>query len=421
MKKRRTVFLVFILSLLMVLCGCAQSHTVNFNTDGGTFIEAETVKDGGKVTKPEDPVKEGYNFKEWQLNDAVYDFDTPVKEDIVLKAVYYSKVNTCTVIIEGKKYTMEFKDGETVSLENPTSTKGMNFVGWMVDGKLDDLSAVKDGSTVEAVFENAWIPCTKVYLPHKSYYTVEGTGSWKLDVIVEPADTNDKVIFKVDDESVVKVDEDGYIHAGKVGKTKVHITCGDQEFVIDFETRAKKVSVTSVTVTPAAIMMYGGNTEKLTVEVSPKDATDNTVTFKSNDTSVATVSSEGVITAKGPGLAKITVTAGGISAECEVCVEGEDVIFSMQNNVVLKEASGQKVPYKATHISCYDWSVNKEDVTLEAEFHTAYTSALKIDGNGNVYAAGYVYQSVDIPVYFTWNDGSSLNVRSADYIIRVEK
>jgi len=32
-----------------------------------------------------------------------------------------------------------------------------------------------------------------------------------------------------------------------------------------------------------------------------------------------------------------------------------------------------------------------------------------------------VYESVDIPVYFTYSDGSSLNVTSQTFTIRVEK
>ncbi|MBP5280397.1 MAG: hypothetical protein J6Z03_07920, partial [Erysipelotrichaceae bacterium] len=91
------------------------------------------------------------------------------------------------------------------------------------------------------------------------------------------------------------------------------------------------------------------------------------------------------------------------------------------NNVSVKAGSGEKIPYKATWISCYDFAVNKQDVTNEVDFHTAFTSALDIDGYGNVYAKGAVYDTVDITVYFTFTDGSSFNVRSQDFIVHVEK
>ncbi|MBR3227495.1 MAG: hypothetical protein IKF68_03010, partial [Erysipelotrichaceae bacterium] len=99
----------------------------------------------------------------------------------------------------------------------------------------------------------------------------------------------------------------------------------------------------------------------------------------------------------------------------------ETVIFTMQNNVSVKAGTGEKIPYKATHISCYDWTVNSQDVTEWVDFHTAYTSALDIDGYGNVYAKGAVYETVDIPVYFTYSDGSSFFVTSPTFTVHVEK
>lgn len=39
--------------------------TVNFVSNGGTEVESQTVSYGGKVTKPEDPVREGYRLIGW--------------------------------------------------------------------------------------------------------------------------------------------------------------------------------------------------------------------------------------------------------------------------------------------------------------------------------------------------------------------
>ncbi|MBQ2583260.1 MAG: hypothetical protein II577_05100, partial [Erysipelotrichaceae bacterium] len=123
-----------------------------------------------------------------------------------------------------------------------------------------------------------------------------------------------------------------------------------------------------------------------------------------------------------PDITKVTVTASnGKQAVCDVCVEGETVIFSMQNNVSVKAASGEKIPYKATWIMCYDFNYNTQDVTNEVDFHTAYTSALDIDGHGNVYAKGAIYETVDIPVYFSFSDGSSFYVQSQEFTVHVVK
>ncbi|MBP5596971.1 MAG: InlB B-repeat-containing protein [Pseudobutyrivibrio sp.] len=62
--------------------------TVAFDNDGGTGITSTMVKKGDKVEQPENPVKEGYTFKEWDLDGTLYDFDTPVTEDITLTAIW---------------------------------------------------------------------------------------------------------------------------------------------------------------------------------------------------------------------------------------------------------------------------------------------------------------------------------------------
>lgn len=83
------------------------------------------------------------------------------------------------------------------------------------------------------------------------------------------------------------------------------------------------IPVTSVTVSPTSWEMIAGATKPLTATVLPNDATYKTVSWESNNTSVATVSSEGVVTAVAPGLATITVKStvdGTKAATCEITV-----------------------------------------------------------------------------------------------------
>ncbi len=67
---------------------------VNFETEGGSDVDAQMVKLNGTVVKPEDPKKEGFEFKYWTLdtNDKeerkAFSFKTKIKEDTVLFAVW---------------------------------------------------------------------------------------------------------------------------------------------------------------------------------------------------------------------------------------------------------------------------------------------------------------------------------------------
>ena len=63
----------------------------------------------------------------------------------------------------------------------------------------------------------------------------------------------------------------------------------------------------------------------MTVVIEPQTATNRNVTWKSSEPDVATVDTNGTVTAKAPGKAKITATAAdgnGASASCEITVTG---------------------------------------------------------------------------------------------------
>ena len=62
--------------------------TVTFDTNGGSTVETQTVKEGEKVTKPATPTKAGYKFEGWFIGDTAYDFSTPVNSNITLTATW---------------------------------------------------------------------------------------------------------------------------------------------------------------------------------------------------------------------------------------------------------------------------------------------------------------------------------------------
>lgn len=76
-----------------------NSYVVTFNTDGGTSIESQTVLEGKKAQRPNNPSKSDYNFLGWYLNDVLFDFEnTPITSDITLiaKWKYHPELKTIT-------------------------------------------------------------------------------------------------------------------------------------------------------------------------------------------------------------------------------------------------------------------------------------------------------------------------------------
>ena len=89
------------------------------------------------------------------------------------------------------------------------------------------------------------------------------------------------------------------------------------------------VKVTGITVNPTSLSLTEGDSADLTATVSPSNADNQSVTWDSNDKSVATVSN-GKVTALKAGSTSITVKSvdGGFTASCAVTVVAKTVDVS---------------------------------------------------------------------------------------------
>ncbi len=91
-----------------------KTYTVKFNLNGGTgSIASQTVKAGGKVTRPANPARSGYTFNGWLLNSAkgkAYNFNSKVNSNITLYASWKA------IPTPARKYAVRFLsyDGRSV-------------------------------------------------------------------------------------------------------------------------------------------------------------------------------------------------------------------------------------------------------------------------------------------------------------------
>ena len=91
------------------------------------------------------------------------------------------------------------------------------------------------------------------------------------------------------------------------------------------------VLVTGVTLEPTSLTLFTSDTASLTATVQPEDATNKTVNWSSSNEAVATVDTNGKVTAVGEGNATITATAAdgsGVSATCTVTVTQSEYSIS---------------------------------------------------------------------------------------------
>ncbi|MBE8725042.1 Ig-like domain-containing protein [Flavobacterium hungaricum] len=148
------------------------------------------------------------------------------------------------------------------------------------------------------------------------------------------------------------------------------------------------VAVTSVSLSPSTASLNVGGTQQLTPTVLPSTATNKAVTYSSNNTAVATVSSSGLITAISNGTAVITVATvdGNKTSTCIVTVStssGGGTYFTIKNRwtgAYLSDA-GTNVGYGATVSgNNYKWQKIAIDATYFVLKNAATGELINIEG-----------------------------------------
>lgn len=93
--------------------------------------------------------------------------------------------------------------------------------------------------------------------------------------------------------------------------------------IIMNQSTSEDIPVTGVSVSPTSATISVNGTQQLSATVSPSDATNKSVTWSSSNTSVATVSSSGLVTGKTAGTATITVKTndGNKTATASITVQ----------------------------------------------------------------------------------------------------
>lgn len=143
----------------------------------------------------------------------------------------------------------------------------------------------------------------------------------KLEIEVDPVDAQyDKVLWESSNKSVATVSEDGTVTCKGEGTSTITATVNGVKGTCKATYSKAIIHVTSVSVSPASYAddAIVGSTKQLTATVKPDNATEKTVTWSSSNTSVATVSSTGVVTCKGVGTATIKASCDGKSGSCSV-------------------------------------------------------------------------------------------------------
>ncbi len=162
--------------------------------------------------------------------------------------------------------------------------------------------------------------------------------SQKIDVTVAPSNTNDTVVWKSADSSIATV-YNGQVRARGIGTTTLTASTrsGSVKKEVTIIVNAKKSSkpATSITTDKTSYQVNEGSYLFIKTSLAPSK-TDDYVTYRSSDESIASVSTLGKIVGVKVGKATITITSSnGLTKTVSVTVKESVVESSNQLTVAL--------------------------------------------------------------------------------------
>ena len=277
--------------------------------------------------------------------------------------------------------------------------------------KAINVAATQEAATVTdvALYSTAQrtVPVSDISLDVTELALIKGE-SETLTVTVEPAEADQDVKWTSSEPTVAKVDQTGKVTALKTGTATITVTStADETKAAECEVTVTNPATAITIPTTASVLV--GKTQTLAVTTTPADADELTYTWATSDAAIVTVA-DGVVTGVAAGTAKITVTAGTLTASCDVTVTAEakpiTALTISDNTLELEEGETSTLTFTATPADNTDeieWITSNADVaTVKNGVVTAVaegkaTITVQVKGNETISASCEVTVTAKAP------------------------
>lgn len=213
----------------------------------------------------------------------------------------------------------------TSSDESVATVDETGTVTAVATGEAEITAAVKDTEMQDVCVITVKVSAKELKVPDTLDVKLNDTDEAAIEAKCEPEDaSNISFDFASSDEEVATVDKDGKVKVLKAGECDITTTLlQDGEKVTEKTTHVKAFyEVESITLDSNEGKLTVGNSHTIKATVAPEEvAAEATIDWSSSNEKVATVDSNGKVTAVSSGNATITATAGEESANYEVTVE----------------------------------------------------------------------------------------------------
>lgn len=233
---------------------------------------------------------------------------------------------------------------------------------------------------------------------------------------VTPANADNKTLVWTSSNTKIATVSNGVVKGVKAGRVIITAKTTDGSNISATCTVTVKQPVTSISLSKKATM-YTGKKLTLKAKVNPADASNKALTWKSSNTKIAKVASNGVVTGVKAGTVKITATAkdgSRKSATCTVTVRQSvsKITLSKTNVVLPKKGSSYNVRVTVAPKNAY----NKNVAVKSAKTKVAKVSASTVKSGKTVKITAV--KKGTTKVVFTAKDGSK---KSATCKVTVKK
>ena len=215
---------------------------------------------------------------------------------------------------------------------------------------------------------------------------VEG-GSETLTATVAPSNaTNKAVSWKSSDAGTATVDSNGKVTAVKAGSATITVTTSDggKTATCSVTVTAKEVVVEGLAIDPATLEIKEGLTAQMKVVLTPAEASEPAIKWKSTNTEAATVDDSGLVTALKEGKTRIVATVDGtqIEAICEVTVTPDDALKGIEftaAKVEVKVGATQalEIAYTPSYAANKNVTFSSSDVSVATVDASGTVTAIK--------------------------------------------
>lgn len=275
-------------------------------------------------------------------------------------------------------------------------------------------------STTSTVTSSTPSPSTPVAVSgvalNKKVATVNVGKKVTVKATVTPANADNKTLVWTSSNTKIATVSNGVVKGVKAGRVIITAKTTDDSNISATCTVTVKQPVTRISLSKKATM-YTGKKLTLKAKVNPANASNKALTWKSSNTKIAKVASNGVVTGVKAGTVKITATAkdgSRKSATCTVTVRQSvsKITLSKTNVVLPKKGSSYNVRVTVAPKNAY----NKNVAVKSAKTKVAKVSASTVKSGKTVKITAV--KKGTTKVVFTAKDGSK---KSATCKVTVKK